>query len=102
MATVKLNWQLPTLRASGLPFDPATCKHVEISISADNGQTYTVTDEFPPSVLETVFTDLAPGLWKWRGRCVDLAGRAGPVTVAEVNVPDESEPGYITLQATLV
>lgn len=93
MANVKVTWGLPTVRGSGKPQDPALIRGVEIAISGDAGASFAVTDEFPPSILETLFTDLEPGSWVFRGVAIDTAGRRGPESRATVVLEDTSAPG---------
>jgi hypothetical protein len=96
MANAKVAWGLPTVRGSGKPQDPALIKGVEIAISADAGATWTVTDVFPPSILETVFSDLDPGSWQFRGVAIDTADRRGPEAFASVELADTSPPGALS------
>lgn len=96
MATAKVVWGLPTVRSSGKPQDPALIAGVELAVSADGGATFTVTDVYPPAVLEAVFTDLEPGTWFFRGVAIDTAGRRGPESVASVELADLSPPGALS------
>jgi hypothetical protein len=96
MANVRLTWGLPTVRGSGKPQDPALLSGVEIAVSSDGGQTFTVTDLFPPAVLTTDFTDLEPGEWFFRGVAIDTAGRRGPASVSSVSLADTSPPGPLS------
>jgi hypothetical protein len=103
MATVRLTWVLPTTKfPSGKPLPVEEIAGFEVAISADEGQSYTVTDVFPPSVLETLFNDLEPGKWMWRGVTIDGEGRRGVEAFAEVVVADLSGPGAAVLTAQLV
>ena len=102
MANVRLQWVLPTTKfPSGKPLAVADVAGFEVAISADGGASYAVTDVFPPTVLETVFTDLEPGQWNFRGVTVDKAGRRGVDAFTMVEIVDLSGPGAATLTATL-
>jgi len=101
MANVKLVWTLPSVRLSGKPLDPATISGVEIAISSDGGENFTVTDNFPKEVLETLFTDLEPGEWQFRGVVIDTAGRRSPEAFSAVSIEDTTAPGPVTLVSTL-
>jgi hypothetical protein len=103
MANVRLNWSLPTTRESGKPLNPADIAGVEIAVSADAGQNYVVSDVVTPATLETLFTDMEPGTWMFRGVVVDVAGKRSRDKFAQVVVPDLTPPGtLVTLEATLV
>ena len=103
MANVRLEWVLPTTKfPSGKPLLPADIAAFEVAISADEGASWTVTDMFLPNVVSTEFTDLEPGLWKWRGVTIDKAGRRGREAFAEQLIADASGPGAAVLTATLL
>jgi hypothetical protein len=102
MANVKLSWALPTVRLSGKPLDPATIREVEIAISGDGGVNFAVSDVLAPATLETIFQDLEPGVWQFRGVVVDTAGRRGPAAVASISIEDTTAPGAPTLEVVLV
>jgi hypothetical protein len=102
MANVKLSWVLPTVKfPSGKPLPVGDIDAFEVAISGDGGASWAVTDVFPPSVLETLFTDLEPGDWRFRGVAVDKAGRRGVEAFASVAIADLSGPGAATLEAVL-
>lgn len=101
MANVRVSWVLPTVRESGKPLAAGDIKHVLLSLSADGGANFGVLDTYPPSVLETVITELEPGEWRVRGVVVDTKDRASaPVTEAIV-IEDQSPPGALALDLAL-
>lgn len=103
MAHVKLEWVLPSVKfPSGKPLLVEEVDRFEVAVSADEGASFTVTDEFTPDVLSTVFQDMGPGLWKFRGVTIDKEGRRGVEAFAEVQIVDLSGPGPATLVATLL
>jgi hypothetical protein len=103
MANVKLAWVLPTSKfPSGKPLPVDQIDSFEVAISGDDGASFAVTDVFPPSVLETVFTDLEPGVWQFRGVTIDKAGRRGVEAFASLDINDLSGPGAATLEVTLL
>lgn len=103
MANVKLEWVLPTVKfPSGKPLQETEIAGFEVAVSADEGTSFTVTDVFTPGTLSTVFQDLGPGLWKFRGVAIDTSNRRGVEAFAEVLVADLSGPGQATLVATLL
>lgn len=102
MSNVRVSWALPTLRKSGKPLDPTTIKAVEIAISADGGQSFTVTDVMPPNILEADFTELEPGDWRWRAVVVDTTDRRSDPAFAGVVIPDESPPAAATLSVEIL
>lgn len=103
MATVRLEWVLPTTKfPSGKPLLPSDIAGFEVAISADEGANWTVTDVFPVEVNASEFTDLEPGLWKWRGVTIDKAGRRGREAFAEQLIADASGPGAALMTATLL
>lgn len=105
MANVKVVWALPTVRVSGGPLDISEIAGVELAISGDAGHNFTVTDPpFPTSVTETVFTDLEPGGWLFRGVVIDTAGRRSNPVIAAITIEppvDNSPPGELVLQLLL-
>jgi len=103
MANVRVEWVLPTTKyPSGKPLLASEIAGFEVAISADEGANWTVTDLYPPDVVSSEFTDLEPGLWKWRGVTIDKAGRRGREAFAEVLVADASGPGAALMTATLL
>jgi hypothetical protein len=106
MRNVKVVWALPSVRASGGPLDISEIAGVELAISGDAGQNFTVTDPpFPTSVTETVFPDLAVGEWLFRGVVIDTAGRRSNPVIAAITIeppPDETPPGELILELSLV
>lgn len=103
MANVKLEWVLPTTKSpSGRPLAVSEIAGFEVALSIDDGASWSVTDVFTPGVLSTVFNDLEPGLWKFRGVTIDKSGRRGVAAFADVDIADLSGPGAGTLVATLL
>lgn len=103
MANVKLEWVLPATKfPSGKPLAVSEIDYFEVAISADDGANWAIADLFQPDVLSTVFTDLEPGNWKFRGVTVDKAGRRGVEAFADRAIADLSGPGAAALVATLL
>ncbi len=60
--TVTVTWDLPTERVSGNPLDPAEIAGVDVSLSADGGVNFTLTDTVIPADPQTVtYPDLVDG-----------------------------------------
>lgn len=95
MANVRVTWTLPTVRKSGKPLNPADVKHVEVQMSADDGANYAQIGLVPPATLELTQTELEPGRWLFRARCVDTADRAGDFVTGEITIADETAPGLL-------
>jgi hypothetical protein len=103
MANVKLDWVLPTTKfPSGKPLPIDQVAGFEVAVSGDEGANWTVTDVFAPDVLSTVFTDLEPGVWRFRGVTLDKTGRRGVDAFAVIEIADLSGPGAATLETTLL
>lgn len=101
MANVKVSWTLPTVRESGKPLAIGDIKAVLLSLSADGGANYGQLDSFPPSVLETVVTELEPGEWFFRGVVVDTKDRVGAPDTKSIVIEDQTPPGVLALSLTL-
>ena len=103
MADVRVSWVLPTVKfPSGKPLPVSDIEVFELAISGDGGASWAVTDAFTPDVLETVFTDLEPGDWQFRGLAIDKAGRRGVEAFGGVTIADLSGPGAATLNVVLL
>jgi len=60
--TVNVTWDLPTTRTSGRPLDPALLAGVDVSLSADGGVNFVLTDTILPADVQAVsFPDLVDG-----------------------------------------
>lgn len=60
--TVNVSWDLPTTRTSGNPLDPALIAGVDVSLSADGGLNFTLTDTvLPTAAQEVTYPDLVDG-----------------------------------------
>jgi hypothetical protein len=103
MKSVTLTWDLPVVRTSGLPADPADVESVQVELSADGGVNYGEIARVPAADPQTAFVpDLEVGPWPFRITAWDTAGIAGEPTVHVVTVPDESPLGPVTnIVATL-
>lgn len=103
MANVKLEWALPTTKfPSGRPLPAGEIAGFEVAVSIDDGASWSVTDVFTPGVTSTVFNDLEPGLWKFRGVTLDKSGRRGVEAFASVDIADLSGPGAGVMVASLL
>jgi hypothetical protein len=105
MANVRVEWVLPTTKfPSGKPLPIDQIRSFEVAISADQGSSWVVTDEFGVDVGATQFTDLEPGVWSFRGVTIDKAGRRGVEAFGQVEIvaPDESGPDAAVLTVTLL
>jgi hypothetical protein len=60
--TVNVSWDLPTARTSGNPLDPALIAAVDVSLSADAGANFVLTDTVVPANPQNVtYPDLVDG-----------------------------------------
>lgn len=95
MATIRISWVLPTTRVSGNPLSVDEIKHVELSVSTDNGQNYVVMDEIAPPQLSTDVTEAEVGIWKFKAIVVDKGDRKSAPKFGEIQVFDTSDPSEI-------
>ena len=59
---VNVAWDLPTTRESGNALDPALIAGVDVSLSADAGANFVLTDTvLPTAVQEVLYPDLVDG-----------------------------------------
>ena len=59
---VNVTWNLPTTRVSGNPLDVALIAGVDVSLSADGGTNFVLTDTVLPTVTqEVLYPDLVDG-----------------------------------------
>ena len=91
-----ISWNLPTTRESGLPLDPLDIAGVEVWLSADLGDNFTVLSTVPTADTELGVPDLEPGDWIARLVVIDTADRRSDNVDAPFNVPDNSPPGAVT------
>ena len=96
MKTALSTWDLPTTRESGNPLPVDEILHVEVSVSADLGATYTVLDSVIPPDTELTVPDLEAGEWRFRLVVVDINNRRSADVDVSVVVPDETAPGVVT------
>jgi hypothetical protein len=101
MANVKVSWTLPTVRESGKPLAVSDIKEVRLFLSADGGANYGELSSYPPSVLETVVTELEPGEWFFRGVVIDTKDRAGAPDTKGIVIEDPTPPGALVLNLSL-
>ena len=100
---VNVSWDLPTTRESGLPLDPADIQHVEVSLSADLGTTFTFINNIAPPATDITVPDLDIGDWIFRLVVVDVNNRRSVDVDTPVNVTDETNPtGVVNVQVTFV
>lgn len=60
--TVNITWDLPSTRTSGNALDPTDIAGVDVSLSADGGANFTLTDTILPSDTQAVtYPDLVDG-----------------------------------------
>lgn len=95
MKNVRIAWELPITRESGLPLDLADIQHVEVSLSADLGANFVVLNTVAPPTLDLLVPDVDIGDWIFRLVVVDTDGRTSADVDTPVNVPDETNPGSV-------
>ena len=99
---VTVSWTLPTTRVSGNPIDPNNLAGVDVSLSADGGVNFALTDTIiPTDPQEVFFPDLVDGDYAVRlvVRLVSGQASAGvdtPFTL-DTSVPNDVTDVTITL-----
>jgi hypothetical protein len=102
MKTALLTWTLPTTRVDNSPLPISEIKHVEIFISADLGNTYTLLNTVAPSVTQLTVPDLEVGEWRFRNTVVDtLDRRSSNADVTTVVVSDANPSPVTNFEVTL-
>lgn len=100
---VTVQWTLPTTRTSGNPIAVDDIAGVDVSLSADAGLNFTLTDTVLPAAAQDVlFTDLVDGDYSVRlvVRLTDGAQSAGvdtPFTL-DTSAPEDVTNVTITLE----
>lgn len=94
MGDATARWLLPTVRASGLPMDPAHVKHIEVALAVVGGP-FSPLEIVPPPKLDHVIPDLSPGNYLCRLVAVDLESDRGEATELPFTIPDTSPPGPV-------
>ncbi len=94
MGDATARWELPTVRASGLPMDPEQVKHVEVALAVAGGP-YSPLEIVPPPKLDHLIPDLSPGDYLCRLVAVDLEDDRGAEVVLPFNIPDPTPPGPV-------
>lgn len=94
MGDATARWELPTVRQSGLPMDPADVKHVEVALAVVGGP-YSPLEIVAPPKLDHLIPDLSPGDYLCRLVAVDLDDERGAETELPFNIPDETPPGPV-------
>jgi hypothetical protein len=102
MANIKVQWVLPTTRESGKPLKVTDISHVRIEVSADEGASFALINDFPPDVLETLVQDADFGVWVFRAACADTKGRVSEWVVGSTVIEDTTPPSVVTLTLSLV
>jgi hypothetical protein len=96
MKSVKIEWDLPTTRASGFPLAASDIAEVEVSMSADAGQNWVVIGSvLPDGVQEFLQTELEIGDWHFRLVVVDTNGLRSANHDEVATVPDETAPSAL-------
>lgn len=95
MKNVRIAWELPTTRESGLPLDVANIQHVEVFLSADLGANFVPLNIVAPPTLDLLVPDVDIGDWIFRLVVVDTDNRTSVAIDTPVNVPDETNPGSV-------
>lgn len=97
---ITLRWALPTTRESGKPLAVSDIQYVDVTASADGGNSWVAIGAFPPSVLSTQITDLDFGTWLFKGVVVDTKNRSSaPLTATLVNEDTTPPSALVTLEA---
>jgi len=98
--TVTATWDLPTTRTSGNALDPADIAGVDVSLSADGGVNFTLTDTVLPAAAQTVvYPDLVDGDYAIRlvVRLVDGVQSAGVDTPFQLDTSAPNEVANIQI-----
>lgn len=96
MSNARLNWALPLSRVGGEPLPETEIEFVEISMSADGGNNFSGLVQAPPSVLEHVVADLAPGTYAFRAIVQDTDGRRSAENNIVADVGDGGLPPVVS------
>lgn len=94
MATVRLNWQAPTTRASGRPLNPADIAGYIVEQSLDNAPFVRLTDS-PAAATSRDVQNLGPGVFRFRVACFDTKNAEGAPVEGSIEIPDDSPPGLV-------
>ena len=85
MYNATFTWDLPTVRGSGNPLDPADILHTSVSLSADGGANFTLLGNIPPSAVQEVTVEsIENGNWIVRFEVTDTNNRTGPLGCSSV------------------
>ena len=87
-------WNLPTIRQSGLPVDPADVQGVEVALAVAGGP-YSVLNTVPSDTLELVVPDLTPGDYLCRLVPIDTADVRGAETELVFQIADDTPLGPV-------
>ena len=93
MADVRVDWQFPSVRASGRPLNTADIKHTVIEMSADLGANFGVIATVAAPGMTYTQTELEPGEWRFRGYVVDTGDRPGAPVYGSIVIADTTPPG---------
>ena len=96
MSNIRLTWDHPTTRESGLPLDPADIAETQISMSADGGVNWSPIGFTSFLTHEFVITDVEPATYDFRAVTVDTKGEPSAPVDTEVSVLDQSAPSSPT------
>ena len=102
MKNVLIEVVLPTTRVSGLPLDPADIAKVELSMSADSGNTFSFVDNIIPPDLDYQLNDLPPGTYIFRGTVEDTQERRSTDLDETATIEDESDPSPLASMTVTV
>ena len=95
MKNVRIAWDLPTTRESGLTLDPTDIAYVEVFLSADLGVNFVSLNQVIPPTVDLFVPDVDIGDWIFRLVVVDTADKQSVAVDTPVNVPDETNPSSV-------
>ena len=96
MSNIRLTWDHPTTRESGLPLDPADIAETQISMSADGGANWSPIGMAGGLDAEFLITDVEPATYNFRAITIDTKGDPSQPVDTEVSVLDQSAPSSPT------
>jgi hypothetical protein len=94
MTDITLTWKLPTQRSkTGAPLSIREIDGVEIEISADKGQNWSVLNPLVPATTTQLFVpELEDGSWMFRGTVIDTRGARSEALEVKVITNETSPP----------
>ncbi len=96
MKNVTVTWELPTVRASGKPLDPADLLHTSLEIQVDGAPSFTpVADILATEPSTFTISDVDIGPYIVRLFVEDKTNKTSTPVDTPFTIPDESDPGPV-------